>query len=86
MKSQAPGRNISKPEVVNISSHGIWMDVGGVEYFMPYKEYPWFQKVTVSEIYNVQLLHGRHLYWPDLDVDLDTKSLGEPEKYPLIYR
>ncbi len=86
MKSQALGKNISKPEIVTISPHGIWMDVGGGEYFLPHKEYPWFQKATVSEICNVRLLHGTHLHWPDLDVDLDVDSLGDPEKYPLVYR
>lgn len=59
---------------------------GGAEYFLPYDQYPWFRKATVSEIHNVQLLHDRHLHWPDLDVDLDVQSLDEPEKYPLVYR
>jgi len=29
------------------------------------------------------LLHGFHLYWPDLDVDLEIDNLENPEKYPL---
>jgi hypothetical protein len=28
-------------------------------------------------------LHGYHLYWPDLDVDLEIDNLKNPEKYPL---
>jgi hypothetical protein len=34
----------------------------------------------------VQLLHKNHLYWPDLDVDLDIDSLEHPEDYPLVFR
>jgi hypothetical protein len=34
---------------------------------------------------NVQLLHGDHLVWSDLDVDLDLDSLQSPESFPLIY-
>jgi len=32
-----------------------------------------------------QLLHGYHLYWPDLDVDLEIDNLENPEKYPLKF-
>jgi len=31
----------------------------------------------------VQLLHGYHLYWPELDVDLEIDNLENPEKYSL---
>ena len=36
------------------------------------------------QIHNVQLLHGFHLRWPDLDVDLHIESLNDLEKYPLV--
>lgn len=70
MKSQRLGKNISDVEVQNISIHGIWLYVNGKEYFLPYKEYPWFKDAKVSAICNLELLHSSHLYWPDLDVDL----------------
>ena len=38
---------------------------------------------TLNSIQNVQLLHGYHLYWPDLDVDLEIDNLENPEKHPL---
>jgi len=41
---------------------------------------------TLSSIQNVQLLHGYHLYWPDLDVDLELDNLEYPEKYPLQFK
>lgn len=80
-----PGRmNTSEIEILNISIHGIWLYVRGKEYFLPHQEYPWFQNARLSEIHNVQLLHGKHLYWPELDVDLSINSLENPEKYPLV--
>jgi len=42
-------------------------------------------EAKISDIYNVELLHGIHLRWPALDVDLNLGALENPEKYPLIY-
>lgn len=86
MKSQKLGKSISEVEVQNISTHGVWLYVNEKEYFLPYKEYPWFRHAKVAEIHNVELLHGIHLHWPDLDVDIELESFEHPEKYPLIYR
>jgi hypothetical protein len=86
MKSKSPGSSTSTAEVLNISGHGIWVFVGGQEYFLPFDEYPWFKEARISQIQNVKLLRGHHLHWPDLDVDLELESLEEPERYPLVYR
>tara|TARA_Y100000294_G_C8297178_1_gene233228 strand:- start:8 stop:268 length:261 start_codon:yes stop_codon:yes gene_type:complete len=86
MRSQKLGKSISKVEVLNISTHGVWIYVNKKEYFLSYKEYPWFRHAKVAEIHNVKLLHGIHLHWPDLDVDIELESFEHPEKYPLIYR
>jgi len=64
---------------------GIWLIIEGKEYFLSYQEYPWFKDARLSEIQSVQLLHGIHLYWPKLDVDLSINNLEYPEKYPLTY-
>lgn len=85
MTSSEPGKSISKIEVLNISTHGIWLFVKGREYFLDHKQFPWFQKATVAEIMEVELLHGFHLHWPKLDVDLELDSLETPERYPLVY-
>ncbi len=69
--------------VENITPVGIWLFVSGREYFLSYEDYPYFRDQTLSAIQNVQLLHGYHLYWPDLDVDLEIDNLEHPEKYPL---
>lgn len=85
MRSRNGGINTSAVEIVNISTHGIWLYVTGKEYFLPYKEYPWFQDARLSQIHHVSLLHGHHLHWSDLDVDLDLDSLEHAEQYPLKY-
>ena len=71
-------------EVGNISRHGVWVLVKGREYFLPFEKFPWFEQATVKQIMDVQLLHGEHLYWPQLDVDLELGCLERPDEYPLI--
>ena len=83
MKSLKRGKNISDAEIQNVSEFGIWMLIKGREYFLTFKDFPWFHKASVEQIYNFEFLHDRHLYWPDLDVDLSLDSLANPEKFPL---
>ena len=85
MKSQKLGKSISAVEVQNISTQGIWLYLKEKEYFLSYKDYPWFKDAKVSEIHNVVLHHDVHLHWPDLDIDLELASIEQPEKYPLVY-
>lgn len=82
MKSSKRGVNISA-NVENITPFGVWLFVNGREYFLSYQDYPYFKDQTIKAIQNVELLHGCHLYWPDLDVDLEIDNLENPEKYPL---
>ena len=82
MKSSKRGANISA-NVENITPFGLWLFVNGREYFLSYQGYPYFREQTVKAIHNVELLHGYHLYWPDLDIDLELDNLENPEKYPL---
>ena len=84
MKSLKPGKSTSKAEVQDITSHGLWLLIAGREYFLPFSEFPWFEDATVSDIYGIRLLHGNHLYWPKLDIDLALESLQHREQYPLI--
>jgi len=72
--------------IENITPFGIWIFVKAKEYFLTYKDYPYFRDQTLKSIQNVQLLHGYHLYWPELDVDLEIDNLENPEKYPLKSR
>ncbi|MEW6095477.1 MAG: DUF2442 domain-containing protein [bacterium] len=79
------GKNTFHVEVLNISKHGFWLLVHQKEYFLPFSTFPWFKNANISSILNVKLLQFHHLYWPDLDVDLEIESIESPEKYPLVY-
>lgn len=85
MKSRKRGERTSEIEVCNISKNGIWLHVNAKEYFLPYKDFPWFRDARISEIHDVKLIHGHHLYWRDLDVDLEVATLEHLEQYPLKY-
>ncbi len=86
MKSSTRGTRTSKAEVQGILKNGLWLLVRGREYFLPFAKHPWLRKASLSALQRVKVLHGRHLYWPDLDVDIDVASLEHPNRYPLIYR
>jgi hypothetical protein len=85
MKSSNLGERTSQVEVTNISLHGIWLWVRDREYFLPHEDFPWFGKARVQDVLDVRLLHGRHLFWPKLDVDLELESLTKLAEYPLVY-
>jgi hypothetical protein len=85
MKSSEHGEN-NLLSVENITPFGIWLFVKGREYFLSYKDYPFFREQTLKSIQTVQLIHGYHLYWPELDVDLEIDNLDNPEKYPLKWK
>lgn len=85
-KSKPRGSATSDVEILNVSRRGLWLLVLDHEYFLPFKEYPWFAKATLDELFDVELLHGMHLRWPKLDVDLELEGLKAPERYPLVYR
>jgi len=82
MKSLRRGKDISI-SVENITPFGIWVFVNEKEYFLSYRDFPYFKDQTLNSIQNVQLLHGYHLHWPELDIDLEIDNLENPEKYPL---
>ncbi|MBN2541742.1 DUF2442 domain-containing protein [bacterium] len=86
MKLETIGKSTLKAEVLSIDIHGIWLFVEGKEYFLPYEEFPWFKDAKIRDVLDVQLLHGFHLHWHALDVDLDINSLENKIEYPLIYK
>lgn len=84
MKSAKPGKRTSAVEVANISKHGFWLLIENKERFVPFKDFPWFRNAAIGELLNVELASPRHLYWPDLDVDLAVESIDFPERFPLV--
>ncbi|MDN3510925.1 MAG: DUF2442 domain-containing protein [Candidatus Jettenia sp.] len=71
--------------VINISNYGIWLYVKGIEYFLPFEEFPWFKEAKIGEILEAVLLHDNHLRWEKLDIDLKIELLIDPDTYPLVY-
>ena len=84
MKSVNIGTSISKVEVLNVSPHGFWLLVNEREHFLAFEDFPWFRGATLQQLFAIELLHGDHLYWPELDVDLDLERIQHPEKFPLV--
>ena len=84
MKSESTGTVTSKAEVLNVSPHGFWIMVSDREYFLGFDLFPWFRNATLNQLFNVELHHREHLYWPELDIDLDLNRNEHPENYPLV--
>ena len=78
-----PGTATSQFEVTNISQHGFWLLLDGHENFLAFEDFPWFKHATIEAILRLERPAPGHLYWPDLDVDLATDSIEQPERYPL---
>ena len=86
MSLKEVGARTSDVEVTGITARGVWLFAAGKEYFLPFDEYPWFREAQVNHVLAVEMSHGSHLYWPELDVDIEIDCLEQPEKYPLIAR
>jgi len=71
---------------MNVSPYGIWMLVKGEECFLDLDNFPWFRKARLEQLFNLEFSNGDHLYWPELDVDLDLERIKHPEKFPLVAR
>ncbi|MGH8530849.1 MAG: DUF2442 domain-containing protein [Nevskiales bacterium] len=84
VKSAKLGKSTSGPEVTHVSPAGIWLLVNNSELFMPFKQFPWFRAAAVAAIYDVEQPHPRHLYWPQLDIDLAVESIENPDRFPLV--
>jgi len=84
MKSGKLGKRTSAAEVSNVSKHGFWLLIANTERFVPFEHFPWFRSASIEQLLNVELASPRHLYWPDLDIDLAVESIDHPERFPLI--
>jgi hypothetical protein len=83
MRSKTPGTVTLEVEVTNISKHGFWLYLGDRELFLPFEDFPWFERAPVGAILDVERPQPHHLYWPALDVDLAVESIEHPDRYPL---
>jgi hypothetical protein len=86
VRSAKRGTSTSAAEVANISARGVWVFLGDREIFIPFDLFPCLKAAPVGVIVNVKRPQPHHLYWPDLDVDIDLDSVEHPESYPLSSR
>jgi hypothetical protein len=80
------GNVTSQTEVSGITTHGFWLLLDDEELFVPFEQFPWFRSASVEKIFHVEHPQPHHLYWPELDVDLDIASIKQPDLFPLISR
>jgi hypothetical protein len=83
VKSYARGARTSV-EVLGITPHAVWLLVRGNELMLDFQRFPWFSRASIEDICEVTLLHGYHLWWPRLDIDLHLDSIEHPERFPLV--
>ena len=84
MRYEQPGTGTSAIQVTNVSAHGLWLLIQGKEVFLCFEHFPWFRDAPIGKVLNVELPSDQHLYWPELDVDLELDSILFPERYPLV--
>jgi hypothetical protein len=84
-RSSARGaRTSAEPEVLGLTPHALWLLVGDRELMLDFVRFPWFKGASIEDACDVELLHGVHLRWPRLDVDLLIDSVEHPERFPLV--
>lgn len=69
------GNGLPGVEVTTISKHGIWLATRDHEIFISFKEFPWFQDVTVRKLMKVEQLTPTRLHWPDLGINLAVETV-----------
>ena len=84
MISENLGTDTFQAEITHISQRGIWLLCQGQEYFLPFRDFPWFKKARIEQIHRVEMVSAHHLYWKDLDVDLSLPIIENPQKFPLV--
>ena len=85
MKLNQHGKSISTVELQSINQHGIWLFAENKEYFLAFSEYPWFKNAPIKDITNMEINFGHHIHWPQLDIDIDLKSVNCIEQFPLKF-
>jgi len=85
MKSLINGTNTAsnKIEVSGIFKNGISLFIDK-EYFLPFKDFPWFEHARIDEVFDVRILNDEHIRWDKLDVDLEFESIRNSKIYPVI--
>jgi len=86
MTSAMLGSNTLEAEITHVSKQGFWLLLGDEELFVSFQEFPWFTQAPIGQLMHVEWPQPHHLYWPDLDVDLNVESIRNPAAFPLVAR
>ena len=73
-----------RTEITYISHNRLTLKIKDREYYLPYTDYPWFERAAVGDVFDVQLIGNERIRWEKLDVDLSLSILRNPDKYPLV--
>ena len=84
MKSAERGTTTSVVELANMSPHGMWLLIDDEELYLSFESFPWFRDATIGQLSRVERPSSRHLYWPELDVDLTLDNIRRPEDDPMV--
>lgn len=72
--------------VVSIVKSGVIVQVHAERYLLEFDMHKWFVDAPARKIFNIELHGPAHLYWPDLDIDLDLDVIRrEDEQLPGAY-
>ena len=82
MNLSTNGKNISAVKV--ITPEGFLLAVNGKDYFLNFKDHPYFRQIPVEDIFDVQIDSSGDLRWDKYDIDLCEEIIRSPENYPLI--
>lgn len=72
-------------EVTDVSKTGVHLRTADGEFFLPFKDFPWFREAPIAKILNVGEPSPGHYYWPNLDADLSLEIIRNPERFPLRF-
>ena len=72
--------------VTAVEPQGLWLRVGEEEYFVPFADYPQFQRASLEHVFAATIIGPGQLRWAALDVDIELEALVAPERYPLVWR
>lgn len=85
MSLSVDGIHNSACEITNIDEFGFWILIEDKEYFVFFSDYPMFRDKTINQILSVEYFAPNHLFWEELDIDIEIDALKNPEEYPLLF-
>jgi len=81
------GKNVkTDAEVRMLTPEGIYLVVEDKGYFASFKDFPFLADLPSTQVFDVGYCGHGHIRWELADIDLNTKILANPEKYPVSFQ